>query len=121
MATRRLSIGARAFRAAHSAIALAFLVAIGYVWWCALTGRRDQRLTEITLLFLEWFDRAVGQLQVVVASRGGELVDREVFVVTNEHLPLDASEHLGVLARQRAPCRRVLVAPVDAWFAVPYE
>ncbi|HVC84648.1 MAG TPA: hypothetical protein VNC12_05285 [Solirubrobacteraceae bacterium] len=44
MATARLSIEARAFRAAHSAIAVAFLVAIGYVWWCALTGRRDPRL-----------------------------------------------------------------------------
>jgi hypothetical protein len=26
------------------AITAAFLGAIGYVWWCALTGRRDRRL-----------------------------------------------------------------------------
>lgn len=44
VATARLSVGARIFRAAHGAIAAAFLAAIGYVWWCALTGRRDQRL-----------------------------------------------------------------------------
>jgi hypothetical protein len=39
-----LSFGARAFRAGHAAIAVAFLSAIAYVWWCALTGRRDRRL-----------------------------------------------------------------------------
>ena len=44
MAETRLSPGARAFRAAHAAIAAAFLGAIAYVWWCALTGRRDRRL-----------------------------------------------------------------------------
>jgi hypothetical protein len=40
----RLSPAARAFRAGHGAITVAFLAAIGYVWWCALTGRRDRRL-----------------------------------------------------------------------------
>jgi hypothetical protein len=40
----RLSPAALAFRAAHAAIALGFLSAIGYVWWCAITGRRDARL-----------------------------------------------------------------------------
>jgi hypothetical protein len=44
MAGGRLSPAARAFRAAHAAITIAFLAAIGYVWWCALTGRRDRRL-----------------------------------------------------------------------------
>jgi hypothetical protein len=44
MARRRLSPAARAFREVHTAIAVAFLWAIGYVWWCALTGRRDRRL-----------------------------------------------------------------------------
>jgi hypothetical protein len=39
-----LSSGARAFRAAHGAIAVAFLGAIAYIWWCALTGRRDRPL-----------------------------------------------------------------------------
>jgi hypothetical protein len=44
MASARLSPAARAFRAAHGAIAVAFLGAIVYIWWCALTGRRDRRL-----------------------------------------------------------------------------
>ena len=42
MGTERLSPAARAFRAAHGAIT--FLVAIVYVWWCALTRRRDRWL-----------------------------------------------------------------------------
>src|SRR3954454_17159037 len=44
MARTPLAPGARAFRAAHRAIAIAFLGAIVYIWWCALTGRRDRRL-----------------------------------------------------------------------------
>jgi hypothetical protein len=44
VASERLSPAARAFRAAHGAIAVAFLGAIVYVWWCAVTGRRDRRL-----------------------------------------------------------------------------
>jgi hypothetical protein len=39
-----LSPAARAFRVGHAAIAAAFLLAIAYVWWCALTGRRDLKL-----------------------------------------------------------------------------
>lgn len=41
MAEAKLSMAARAFRAAHAVVAGGFLVAILYVWWCALTGRRD--------------------------------------------------------------------------------
>ena len=37
-----LSVAARAFRAVHGLITVAFLLAIAYVWWCALTGRRDR-------------------------------------------------------------------------------
>jgi hypothetical protein len=33
-----------AFRTAHAAISAAFLLAIGYVWWCAITGRRGRLL-----------------------------------------------------------------------------
>ena len=33
-----------AWRTAHAAIAAAFLLAIGYVWWCALTRRRTRAL-----------------------------------------------------------------------------
>jgi TPP-dependent pyruvate/acetoin dehydrogenase alpha subunit len=41
MAEVKLSTAARAFRAVHALVAGAFLLAIGYVWWCALTGQRD--------------------------------------------------------------------------------
>jgi hypothetical protein len=40
----RLPRPALALRVVHSAIAAAFLLAIGYVWWCALTGRRGSLL-----------------------------------------------------------------------------
>jgi hypothetical protein len=63
MATVELSPAARALRAAHGAVTAAFLVAIVYVWWCALTGRRDQllRFAVVTL---------VGEGVVVAANRG---------------------------------------------------
>lgn len=35
---------AKALRAGHTAITLAFLGAIAYIWLCALTGRRDRKL-----------------------------------------------------------------------------
>ena len=44
MAEPRLSMAARAFRGLHGLIAVVFLLAIVYVWWCALTGRRDRWL-----------------------------------------------------------------------------
>ena len=40
----RLSRTALAFRAVHTGITAWFLFAIGYVWWCALAGRRDTLL-----------------------------------------------------------------------------
>jgi hypothetical protein len=39
-----LSPAARTFRAVHGAISVAFLGAIAYIWWCAITRRRDTRL-----------------------------------------------------------------------------
>jgi hypothetical protein len=41
---RKLSRAALAFRAFHAAIAIEQLLAIAYVWWCALGGRRDRLL-----------------------------------------------------------------------------
>jgi len=41
MASGQLSPAAVAFRIGHGAITAAFLGAIGYVWWCAVTKRRD--------------------------------------------------------------------------------
>ena len=42
--TSELSRAALAFRTFHAAIAAQQLLAIAYVWWCALTGRRDRQL-----------------------------------------------------------------------------
>ena len=39
-----LSRAALAFRAGHAAIAVEQLLAIAYVWWCALSGRRGALL-----------------------------------------------------------------------------
>ena len=39
-----LSRAALAFRTFHAAIAVEMLLAIAYVWWCALRGRRDPLL-----------------------------------------------------------------------------
>lgn len=40
------------FRAFHTAIAAEQLLAIAYVWWCAITGRRDRllRIAVATLI-----------------------------------------------------------------------
>ena len=38
------SRAALAFRTLHAAIAIEMLLAIAYVWWCALRGRRDYLL-----------------------------------------------------------------------------
>jgi hypothetical protein len=54
MAEAKLSAAARGFRAVHGLIAVAFLLAIGYVWWCALTRRRDRWLhVAVTALVVE--------------------------------------------------------------------
>jgi hypothetical protein len=44
----QLSPAAKAFRAAHGAITGLFLSAIAYIWWCALTRRRDRGLRLAT-------------------------------------------------------------------------
>jgi hypothetical protein len=38
--TPRLTRAALAFRVAHGAVAAGFLLAIAYVWWCAVSGQR---------------------------------------------------------------------------------
>jgi len=52
-----------AFRAAHAAIALEQLLAIAYVWWCALTGRRG-RLLRVAAASL------IGEGVLVAANHG---------------------------------------------------
>ena len=51
------------FRAFHAAIAVEQLLAIAYVWWCAITGRRD-RLLHIAVATL------IGEGGLVAANRG---------------------------------------------------
>jgi hypothetical protein len=60
----KLSRAALAFRAAHAAVAAEQLLAIAYVWWCALSGRRDRmlRIAAGTL---------IGE-GVLVAANGGD-------------------------------------------------
>ena len=59
----KLSRAALAFRTAHAAIAVEQLLAIAYVWWCALSGRRD-RLLHIAAASL------IGEGVLVTANRG---------------------------------------------------
>ncbi len=46
-ARNKLSPPALAFRIAHAAVAVGFLLAIAYVWWCAFTGRRGRLLRAV--------------------------------------------------------------------------
>jgi len=59
----KLSRAALAFRAAHAVIAAEQLLAIAYVWWCALTGRRG-RLLHIAAATL------IGEGVLVTANHG---------------------------------------------------
>ena len=52
-----------AWRTAHAAIAAGFLASIGYVWWCALSGRRDRRLLAAVFAL-------AGEGVVVAANHG---------------------------------------------------
>ena len=66
-----LSRAALAFRVFHASIALTFLAAIAYVWWCALTGSRGPLLRaavvglvgEGTVVALNHGDCPLGPLQ----------------------------------------------------------
>jgi len=66
-----LTPAALAFRGAHAAIAVGFLLAIAYVWWCAVTGRRGPLLgaaifaltTEGTLVVANGGDCPLGCVQ----------------------------------------------------------
>jgi hypothetical protein len=61
---RKLSRAALAFRVFHTVIAVEMLLAIAYVWWCALSGRRD-RLLHVAAASL------IGE-GVLVAANGGD-------------------------------------------------
>ena len=61
--TDRLPPAVVAWRAAHGLIAAGFLTSIGYVWWCALSGRRGRLLRPVIAAL-------VGEGALVVANRG---------------------------------------------------
>jgi hypothetical protein len=49
-----LRTAAVAFRIFHGTVAIGFLAAIAYIWWCVFTGRRDVRLrASIAALVIE--------------------------------------------------------------------
>jgi hypothetical protein len=59
---RPLPPGAVALRAAHTFIAVAELTCLGYIWTCALTGRRDRRLWwAIAILTAEGAGLVIGR------------------------------------------------------------
>jgi hypothetical protein len=91
----RLSPAAVSFRAVHGAIAIAFLLAIVHVWWCALTRRRD------------------GVLRLAVVG----LVAEGAFVTANRgDCPLGGlQERLG----DRVPLFELVLSPSAARRAVP--
>jgi hypothetical protein len=53
-----------AFRTFHAAIAVEMLLAIAYVWWCALSGRRDRLLLRMAAASL------IGEGVLVAANHG---------------------------------------------------
>ncbi len=58
----RMSNAARAVRAGHILIAGVELCCLGYLWFCAVTNRRDRRLTAaITILLGEGAALVVGR------------------------------------------------------------
>jgi hypothetical protein len=62
--TSSLTPGAIAFRGAHAAIAVGFLLAIAYVWWAAVTGRRGLLLRAAIV--------ALTTEGALVAANGGD-------------------------------------------------
>lgn len=71
-----LSRSAIAFRAGHTAIAVAELGCLGYVWTCALTGRRDGALRgAMIVLGAEGVGLVIGRGQCPLGSLQRRLGD----------------------------------------------
>src|SRR5215211_4593071 len=100
---RKLSRAAVAFRTAHAAIAIEQLLAIAYVWWCALSGRRD-RLLRIAAASL------IGEGVLVAANHGdcplGGLQERLGDPVPLFELVLSARRKAGCADAGRHHCCR---------------
>jgi hypothetical protein len=102
VATSRLSPAARAFRVAHGAITVAFVLAIVYVWWCALTRRRDR-----------WLRLAVGALVAegtVVAANHGDCPLGPLQARLGDPVPLFELVLSPTAARRAVPTLGVVTA-----------
>ena len=86
-----------AFRAFHAVIAVEMLLAIAYVWWCALSGRRD-RLLRMAAASL------IGEGVLVAANHG----DCPLGDCKNVSATLSAVRAGALSARRKAGC-------ADAW------
>jgi hypothetical protein len=98
----RLTPAALAFRIGHGAIAAAFLTAIAYVWWCAVTGRRDRRL-RLAVVAL------IGE-GAFVAANGGDCPLGPLQVRLGDPVPLFELVLSPTAARRAVPRRRPLAA-----------
>jgi hypothetical protein len=93
---RELSIVALAFRAVHTLIAAGFLAAISYVWWCALTGRRDPALRiSVVALVIEG---------VCVTANGGDCPLGPLQQRVGDPVPLFELVLPPDAARRAVPC-----------------
>ncbi len=62
MTWSQLDARARAFRIGHAVFAVGQLASLGYIWLCALTGRRDRALgVSVSALVLEGVALVVGR------------------------------------------------------------
>jgi hypothetical protein len=62
MSWKDLGRRAKAFRVVHTAWSVVSLACLGYIWACAMTGRRDRRLwASVAFLSLEGAGLAVGR------------------------------------------------------------
>ena len=99
---RKLSRAAIAFRAFHAAVAIEMLLAIAYVWWCALGGRRDLllRIAGASL---------IGEGVLVAANHGDcRSVDCKNALAT----PCHCSSWCSLRAPQSGLCRRWAPSPL---------
>ena len=90
------------WRAAHGLIAIGFLASIGYVWWCALSGRRGALLRSAIAAL-------VSEGVLVVTNRGdcplGPLADR-----IGDYIPLFELVLSPRAARRAVPTLGVVTA-----------
>lgn len=64
MSEARLPRAAAEFRAVHALIAVVELACLGYVWACAISGRRDRRLdAAVAVLLAEGVGLLIGRGQ----------------------------------------------------------